>query len=79
MKKFMVREARAAFTDLLDAAERGEPVVIERRGVLFMLSATAPAKARVRRTAHIARADESILSGEWAWDWTPDGVILREP
>jgi len=78
MKKFLVREARAAFTDLLDAAERGESVVIERRGVLFTLSAKA-AQPRVRRAPRITRVADSVLSGEWTWDWTPDGVALREP
>ncbi|MGE3841471.1 MAG: type II toxin-antitoxin system Phd/YefM family antitoxin [Vicinamibacterales bacterium] len=79
MKKFMVREARAALTDLLDAAERGDSVVIERRGVLFTLSAARPEKPRPRRAPRIARVADSVLSGEWTWDWTPDGVAFREP
>jgi antitoxin (DNA-binding transcriptional repressor) of toxin-antitoxin stability system len=78
MKRFLVREARAAFTDMLDAAERGEPIVIERRGVLFTLAAAGPARKRAKRVAKIARVDEAILSGQWDWDWTPDGLALRD-
>jgi prevent-host-death family protein len=77
MKRFMVREARAALTDLLDAAERGEPVVIERRGIVFTLSAAA-ARTRARRSPTIARVDRALAGGEWSWEWTPDGLVLDE-
>ncbi len=37
MKRYSVAGARARFSDLLDAAEQGQPAVIERRGVRFVL------------------------------------------
>jgi antitoxin (DNA-binding transcriptional repressor) of toxin-antitoxin stability system len=77
MKRFLVREARAAFTDLLDAAERGEPVVIERRGVLFRLAAEPPPRRR-RRTPRIARVHDQVARGQWTWDWSADGLTLRD-
>jgi prevent-host-death family protein len=39
MKHLKVAEARARFGEILDEAEKGAPVVIERRGVRFRLVA----------------------------------------
>jgi len=39
MKRYTTAQARKQFAELLDAAERGQDVVIERRGVLFVLHA----------------------------------------
>lgn len=36
-KRFLVAEARARFGELLDEADQGETVVIERRGVQYIL------------------------------------------
>jgi antitoxin (DNA-binding transcriptional repressor) of toxin-antitoxin stability system len=79
MKRFMVREARAALPDLLDAAERGEPVVIERRGVLFTVSAGTPNRPASRRhPATITRVDASIDDGTWTWEWSDEGLVLKD-
>ena len=46
MKRYSVAEARARFSDLLDAAEQGEPAVIERRGIRFVIRPEAQPTAR---------------------------------
>jgi antitoxin (DNA-binding transcriptional repressor) of toxin-antitoxin stability system len=68
-------EARQRFAEMLDAAERGQPVVIERRGVRFVVEAQ---RARPRRTGArksiIARMDPAVAAGEWTWTWEAKGL-----
>lgn len=62
-----VAEARARFGEILDEAEQGTPVFIERRGVRFRV---------VAEPAHPSRAadplfdyvDPAVLSGSWSWN-----------
>ncbi len=42
MKRYTAAKARQQFSLLLDAAERGEPVIVERRGVRFRIRARTP-------------------------------------
>ena len=76
MMAYKVAEARAAFGDLLDAAERGEEVVIERHGVAFTLQPHRAGRRTTRRPA-IESVDASLLGGQWTWVWGKDGVRLR--
>src|SRR5688500_12092129 len=48
-KYLKVAEARARFGEILDEAENGTPVVIERRGVRFRLVAEPAAPSRMSR------------------------------
>ena len=76
MKGFTVAEARARFGDLLDQAEQGDAVVIERHGVRFVLKAEAsqqPAPAG----KFFEWMDPALESGSWTWDLTKSGVKLR--
>ncbi|HVL70238.1 MAG TPA: type II toxin-antitoxin system prevent-host-death family antitoxin [Vicinamibacterales bacterium] len=78
MKHLKVAEARAQFGDLLDRAEAGLPVVIERRGIRFRIvveddRAPRPAK---RLFEHV---DESILEGGWTWSPGRGGLRLVAP
>jgi hypothetical protein len=69
-----VAEARARFGELLDQAERGSPVFIERRGVRFRLVAepsTAAAAAGARLFEHV---DPEVSDGGWTWEPGPKGV-----
>jgi antitoxin (DNA-binding transcriptional repressor) of toxin-antitoxin stability system len=74
MKRYSVAEARARFSNLLDAAERGEPPIIERRGVRFTLRPKSGARRRTRRRVVIAHVDPSVLDGQWTWAWTLKGL-----
>ena len=77
MKRYSVAHARERLADLLNEAERGAPVVIERRGIRFVLRAeAAPRRDRVRRSA-IETLDPAVARGQWQWSWTPKGVRLR--
>lgn len=76
MKRYSVAHARSRLADLLNEAERGTPVVIERRGVRYVLRAeAAPRRSRVRRSM-IETLDPAVARGQWQWTWTPKGVRL---
>lgn len=72
-KKYSVALARQHLAEVLDLAEAGELVVIERRGVRFIVSATPEAEVPVRRKPRVELADPEIASGSWSWSWSPDG------
>jgi antitoxin (DNA-binding transcriptional repressor) of toxin-antitoxin stability system len=73
MKRYTAAEARARLSDVLDAAERGEAVVVERRGTRFSIRAE---KASDRRPTHRRQplfewVDPAIEAGQWTWDYVP--------
>jgi hypothetical protein len=76
MKAMKVAEARARFGELLDEAESGTPVTIERRGVRFTLSAERPAAAKGSRPPLFEHADAEVLSGQWTWTPSPRGLTF---
>jgi prevent-host-death family protein len=76
MKGFTVAEARARFGDLLDQAEQGDPVIIERRGVRFRLQAEAPAK-RILSTRFFDWLDPAVEAGEWTWELASGGARFK--
>jgi prevent-host-death family protein len=78
MKGFKAAEARAQFGDLLDQAEQGQPVFIERKGVRFLLSVepSAPPPA-ARRVAFFTAVDPDVMSGEWTWTSGRKGLAFR--
>jgi len=66
MVDFKVAEARARFGEVLDAAEQGRPVVIERRGVRFRVVAEPGAGPRPA-AALLEFVDPAVMSGRWTW------------
>jgi antitoxin (DNA-binding transcriptional repressor) of toxin-antitoxin stability system len=77
MKRYTVAQARQQFADLLDAAERGRPVVIERRGVRFVVEARSSNRRPRPRKAIIRSVDRAVASGQWTWDWKADGLRFQ--
>jgi len=74
MKRHSSTQARQHLSELLDAADRGEPVIIERRGVRYSLSAAkAPAK-RKRTTPIFDVVDRALASGQWTWESGDEGL-----
>jgi len=75
MKRYTSSQVRQHLADVLDAAERGEPVLIERRGVRFAIRAEP-----VRRTPHGTRKpilegmDPAVAEGRWTWTWRAGGL-----
>jgi antitoxin (DNA-binding transcriptional repressor) of toxin-antitoxin stability system len=79
MKRYGVSAARERLADILDAAEAGERVIIERRGVEYTIAARKPgARARTARRSLIASADPAIMNGQWTWSWKGGGLALSK-
>jgi antitoxin (DNA-binding transcriptional repressor) of toxin-antitoxin stability system len=69
MKRYTSSQVRERFADILDAAERGEEVIIERRGVRYVLRAESARTGRTRRRRSlIAYMDPAVAAGQWTWE-----------
>jgi len=82
MLRLTSTQARKRFSSILDAAESGQAVVIERRGVRFRLQAEpAPAPREARRESIFEFVDPAVEAGSWSWEWADDGVrfAVRDP
>lgn len=74
MKRYTTATAKQRFSLLLDAAERGEPVIIERRGVRFRVQTDRQSsRKKPPRDPVIEFVDPAVASGEWQW-WSPNGL-----
>jgi antitoxin (DNA-binding transcriptional repressor) of toxin-antitoxin stability system len=67
MKHLKVAEARARFGEILDEAEKGTPVVIERRGVRFRVVAEPTRTPAGSTTALFDYVDPLVMTGQWTW------------
>jgi antitoxin (DNA-binding transcriptional repressor) of toxin-antitoxin stability system len=72
MKRYTVSEARTRIAEVLDRAERGEAVAIERRGVRFQVVAKRSARVR-KRPPMIVILDPAVERGDWTWTEGPNG------
>ena len=82
MKHLKVAEARARFGEILDEAERGVPVFIERRGVRFRVTAeTAKSTRKVASPDPFSYVDPAVMSGNWTWKPGSKGLtfVARRP
>lgn len=73
-KRFTVAEARARFGDMLDEADRGETVVIERRNVRYTLKPLRAARRQRQRESPFEWVDPVVMSGQWTWTLTKNGL-----
>jgi antitoxin (DNA-binding transcriptional repressor) of toxin-antitoxin stability system len=77
MKKYSVSMVRERLSEALDAADRGQPVLIERRGVTYELSVRQAPPRRKKATRQIDILDRSIVDGNWNWEWDKGDLQLR--
>jgi len=77
-KRYTVAAVRERLAEALDEAEKGVPVIIERRGVRYRLTVEPPEpRVRGKREPRIAIVDPGVRRGDWSWDWTPDGLTFQ--
>ena len=76
MKVLKVAEARARFGEILDEAEKGAPVVIERRGVRFRLVAEPERRTATAKPALFDFVDAGVMTGQWSWKAGATGVTF---
>jgi hypothetical protein len=74
MKHYSAAAARRQLADALDAAEAGVPVVIERRGVRFLLSREAAPRVPASGPALVEILDPAVECGHWTWAATTRGL-----
>ena len=87
MKRYTAAQARQRFAEVLDAAERGQPVLVERRGVSFVVQAQRVRRLRgQRRKSLILYLDPAVAgrirlrAGATAGQLTEDhGVAVDDP
>jgi hypothetical protein len=77
MKRCSAANARAQFSALLDAAEKGEIIVIERRAARSSLRAEGRAKPQRRPGRCIEYVDPVVLEGQWTWSRDVRGLSFR--
>lgn len=76
MKRYTVAQVREQLASALDDAERGEPIIIERRGVRFLLSVEKEARVRARQP-RFETIDPAVANGQWTWVWTKKGLQFK--
>lgn len=76
VKHMKVAEARARFGEILDEAEKGAAVVIERRGVRFRLVAERQRSPAVSKTTVFDFVDPAVVTGQWSWKAGATGVTF---
>ena len=79
MKHLKVAEARARFGEVLDEAEKGAPVFIERRGVRFRVSAEPPRAGAASRAVLFDFVDPAVMAGQWTWATGARGLRFATP
>lgn len=69
VKRYTVAQVRERLAEAFDSAERGVPVVIERRGVRFRLEAVRPRRRSSGHKPLVESLDPAVESGRWSWTW----------
>lgn len=78
MKRYTVSQVRERLSEALDQAEKGVPVVIERKGVRYSLKVDRPARRRKKRQPMFEILDPAVAAGQWTWDWQPGSLTFRD-
>jgi antitoxin (DNA-binding transcriptional repressor) of toxin-antitoxin stability system len=75
MRRYTAAQARQRLAELLDAAEQGHTVVVERRGIRFRVQVEhAAARSARRRPSLIEHVDPAVARGNWTWRERAGGV-----
>jgi hypothetical protein len=74
MTRIKASEARQEFFRLLDAAEKGEAVIVERKGARFRLTLVPPEPIGTPASPVLVE-DPEVLSGNWTWVGDQEGQL----
>ena len=77
MGKYSVSMVRERLAEALDDADRGKPVLIERRGVTYELTVRKTPIRKKKATRQFDILDRAIVEGHWTWDWEKGDLRLR--
>jgi hypothetical protein len=77
-KRYTVAAVRERLAEALDEAEKGVPVIIERKGVRYRLTVESGVRSpSTKRVPRITIVDPAVRRGNWTWDWAPDGFTFH--
>ncbi len=80
MNRYSVADARKQMAHVLDEAEKGQGVIIERKGVLFRLSLDQPKRPpRRSNPPQLEILDAAVEAGTWSWGMMSKGEIKFVP
>ena len=77
MKRYTASHARESLAQVLDEAEKGQAVVVERRGRRFRIVPEPIAARWPKKVAPWFVADAKLLASGWSWDWRGPGGSVR--
>lgn len=77
MKRYSASELRQHLARAFDEIERGEPVIVERRGRRFRIVAEPATKRRARIKPFFKLRDVRMLDRGWTWTWNGSDRALR--
>lgn len=77
VKAYSVSELREQLAAALDRAERGEAVVVARRGRRFRIVAEAKVRKAGRESAFFELTDPNLLERGWSWEWAAPAASMR--
>jgi antitoxin (DNA-binding transcriptional repressor) of toxin-antitoxin stability system len=79
VKRYTTALLRERLAEALDAAERGEGVFIERRGVTFTIQPHEPRVPPRRRTPSpvVELVDPAVRDGTWTWQTKAAGLSFK--
>jgi prevent-host-death family protein len=69
VRRYTVAQIRARLAEALDSAERGQPVLVERRGVRFRIESVRPRRRAKAGAGLIVSVDAAVEAGRWSWEW----------
>jgi antitoxin (DNA-binding transcriptional repressor) of toxin-antitoxin stability system len=75
MKRYSVSEARMRMAEMLDCAEGGEAVTIERKGIRFQIVPHRATPIRKRAPA-LEILDDAVETGQWTWQTGARGLAF---
>jgi antitoxin (DNA-binding transcriptional repressor) of toxin-antitoxin stability system len=79
MHRYTVAQARQHLAEVLDEVETGAEVVIERRGVKFIVKRAVAAKKAVPVKPRLTIEDPGVAAGTWSWDWSAGSLAFTAP
>lgn len=77
VKRYTVSQVRERLAEALDEADRGVPVVIERRGVRYSLKPEPAAAPQSRRKSIVEIVDPEVAEGQWTWELGARGLRFK--
>ncbi len=75
-RAYNVAEARKEFSAILNLAEGGETVIIERSGSRFRLSREPAVSKAAKTSSYFEVLDPKLNDGEWDWRTGESGLEL---